>query len=253
MKFLIVLLCALAATNAVLDSTFGIRISSRAAATCTAADQGFKCSDCSGGIICTGAIQLGEGQPCAASVPFCDKTANSCTASKPTDCEGTGTSEFACPEEGFFPNPNSCKAYYFCDSAKKAEQWECPVNYVYNALLGYCKRQVSATECVTIKCTANMADPMVVHKGNPNFYAYCDSTQKAHLFKCPLNQQYSNGCRYVCKAEGYFAGKTKTQRYHCARSGVTFVQTIEDCPTGYELNASVVCVKAATPATGTTT
>lgn len=256
MKAFVVLLCALGVAHAAIDITRGVRISARAdedtsagtpaaAVACAEGDVGMKCNTCTTTLVCNGATELGN-STCTGNNAFCDPVTNSCVKDKPASCDAAGT-DFKCPDEGFFPDPKNCQLYYFCDEAKTAELWECPPKYVYDALKGFCKRQVYTADCVTIKCTA--ANTFVVHKVNPNFYAFCDSTLTPNLFKCPKNQQFNSGCKYICKSEGYFEGSTKSQAFHCSKSGVNWVQKIYDCPVGYEYNASFNCVKSPAPAT----
>lgn len=201
-----------------------------------------KCDTCYKYLVCNGETQLGNGT-CASPNSFCDAASNTCTNVKPASCDTSITADFNCPEEGFFPNPSKCETYYFCDSAKKAELWECPANYVYDAVNGACKRKVYATDCVLMTCKT--ANTFVVHTGNPNFYAFCNAELTPTLFKCPNNMQFVTGCKYVCKTEGYHAGSSKSEVFHCSKSGLTWVQNIYKCPTGYEYNASFTCVKAA--------
>lgn len=70
----------------------------------------------------------------------------------------------------------------------------------------------------------------IVHPTNPSIYAFCDAAQTAILFKCPRNKQFSMstfGCRYVCEAEGYFAGSTDDQVFQCTKTRLgEWVQTI---------------------------
>lgn len=245
--FLGVVVCALVAVSqvqAVADLTRGSLISGRAGTpiNCVAADVGLKCDTCNSYLVCNGATALGNGT-CEAPNSFCDTATNACTSVKPASC-ATAPTNFKCPAEGFFPDPVNCQTYYFCDSAKAAQLWECPTNYVYDALNGACKRRVSAADCVVMKCVT--AGTLIVHKANANFYAFCGSDLVATLFQCPLNQQFASGCKYVCKKEGYSAGKTAAEAFHCSRNGVNWVQTIFNCPTGYEYNDKFTCVKAAT-------
>lgn len=246
MHKLIVLLCALAAANAAFDLDKGVRISGRVAIKCLATDFGLKCSTCSTAVLCNGDVKELGTLTCESPNNFCDPKTNSCGNVKPAECEAT-SADFNCPEEGFFPDPKNCQNYFWCTAAKAtAELWQCPVNYVYDALKGSCKKKFHAADCVTLKCTAEntKTSPFLVHAGNPNFYAFCDvATMTATLFKCPKNQQFSSGCKFVCKAEGYFAGSNNGQAYHCAKSGLNWVQSIFNCPTGYEYDAKWNCVK----------
>lgn len=242
----LMVLVTLSAARAQFDIVQPVRISGRSGPTlastvvCGAADSGFKCDTCTSYLVCNGATQLGNNS-CTSPNGFCDSTLNQCASSRPADCTEAGTN-FICPSEGFFPDPTDCTISMFCDSTLKAEVYKCPDGYVYDALNGYCKRKVYTTDCVTMKCTT--ANVFIVHKTNPNFYAYCDSTLAPILFKCPDNMQFDLGCKYVCKKEGYHAGKDKTEAYLCTKSGVSWTVTIVNCPTDYEYNASFMCIKS---------
>lgn len=244
MKIFIALLCMAAVANAAFEVTRGTIINrSVAGETCTADDYGFKCASCFSVLTCNGAENLAN-QTCPTTDKYCDSALNACTATKPADCEMT-TSDFNCIGEGAFPNPNNCQTYFFCSAAKAdAVTWECPANYVYDALNGFCKRKVYAADCVVIKCIT--ANTFVAHTGNPNFYAFCNADLKPLLFQCPKNKQYSSGCKYVCKTAGYHMGSTKDEAYLCSKNGAKWDQSIYTCPATYEYNASFNCVKSPT-------
>lgn len=232
------------AATAVTDLTYGSLISGRAEATdivCTAANVGLTCNTCNSYLVCSGATELGNGT-CESPNPYCDTVTNACTAERPTSCAADPTN-FKCPAEGFFPDPDNCQTYYFCDSAKVAQLWECPINYVYNAVNKACMRKFWPWDCVVMKCLTG--NSFIVNRANANLYAFCDDKLVATLFQCPLNQEFASGCKYVCKREGYSAGKAANEAFVCTRSGFDWVQTIYFCPTGYEYNEKFVCVKVA--------
>ena len=246
---ILVVLGTVALASAAFEITRGVKISTRGdpptPVVCAAGDSGNKCSSCNTYLICVGENQLGN-DTCKTPNAFCDPATDACTAETPETCKAPGTSSFTCPEEGFFPNPNDCQTYFFCDADKISEQWSCPDNYVYDALNGFCKRKVYATDCVVMKCTTTPS--VLVHKTNPSLWAFCDSGLNPILFKCPNNMVYDAGCRYVCKAEGTFAGKNSAEAYVCARSGTTWKITVMTCPSEYEYNAKFSCVKKTTTA-----
>lgn len=140
---------------------------------------------------------------------------------------GIATADFKCTSEGFFPTANNCQRYYFCDSDGVSTQYECPPPYLYDTLDNNCKRNIN---CVPFKCTATTMNSFIVHPTNPSIYAFCDAAQTAILFKCPRKKQFSMstfGCRYVCEAEGYFAGSTDDQVFQCTKPRLgEWVQTI---------------------------
>lgn len=242
MKFIIILLCVFAALVKAQEVTYGEQILSRAY-TCAAGDLGLKCNSCTDAVVCNGVIELGKAK-CVSPNSYCDATTNTCTNVKPATC--SSSSSFDCPEEGFYPDPIDCRTYYYCaNSTEAAEVWQCPVNYVYDALNNNCKRKWWDWDCVTIKCVT--PNTFVVHTVNANFYAYCDADLLATLFKCPKNMKFSGGCKFVCKFEGYYPGSTDSQYYHCANNwGQGWVVTVIDCPNGYEFNEkSKNCVKVA--------
>lgn len=240
--FLAIFLCcsslALASPQTV---TRGTLISTRAY-TCTTSDFGMRCDSCTEAVICNGSPTSLGIIKCESPNSYCDSTTHSCTSVKPSTCTNTAAT-FTCPEEGFFPNPTVCTNYYFCSAAAAiAESWACPENFVYDSLNNNCKRKVFATDCVTMKCVT--ANTFIVHTANPNYYAFCDKDLLATLFKCPKNMQFNGGCKFVCKAEGYYPGSTAAEYYLCAKSGLTWTVTVEKCPTGYEYNATTKnCVK----------
>lgn len=256
MKFCAIILTVLVATSTVLgeedlysngtprvQSIDSGRVISRAGeVTCLAGDVGFKCSTCTTGIFCIGAVEEGN-QTCSSPNGFCDSASNSCSNVKPEGCDTVTDDDFKCSEEGFFPNPKDCNMFYFCDSSLTANVWDCPDNFVWDALLGVCKRMVFGSDCVTITCTKS--NVVATHPRNPNYYYLCNAALTAIMFKCPTNMQYNAGCKYVCKAAGYFPGKDARQYYLCTKNGLTFTQSIYTCPEGWEYNSSYVCIKTA--------
>lgn len=247
MKLAVVLLCSMSTLVLATETAVrGVRISTREEVTCTDADSGLKCSTCTEALVCSGGASKGTIK-CEAPNSYCDAATNQCTNVQSADCTATAAT-FACPEEGFFPDPSNCQNYYYCDTAKVAEAWVCPTSYVYDALNNNCKWKYFAADCVTMKCVAGATNPFIVHTANPRFYAFCDATTLLPtMFKCPLNMQFNlsaYGCKFVCKAEGYFPGSTAQQYYHCAKSGLTWVVTVNECPANYEFSATTKnCVK----------
>lgn len=243
---LVVTTTTVALARAQSDITAGVMVfSPRTPGACTAADFGQKCKDCSVTLACAGSTTpLGESK-CEGALPFCDSDTNNCVATKPKSCDGA-TVTFVCPGVGYFPDPDNCQIYYICDSAKKATQYDCQTNFVYDSKNRYCKRRYYASDCVTMKCATADANKFITYRGNAQYYGYCDKDLKLRMFACEQNMQFNGGCNYVCTKEGYFEGKSKTQFYHCARSGLTWQVQVIDCPTGYEYNEKFSCDVVAT-------
>ena len=249
MKTLVILLVVLVTTSIVSaqpDIVQGIRVSGRVdnttsgAVGCQSGDLGFKCDTCTSFLVCNGANQLGNSS-CPSPYGFCDSITNQCTSEIPAECSDS-PSGFDCRAEGFFPDPDDCTVYVFCNATLQVEVYRCPEGYVYDALNGYCKRKIFHWDCVTMECTR--ANSFIVHKTNPNYYAYCDNSLDPIMFKCPNNMQFDSGCRYVCKKVGYHIGQNKSEAYFCARSGFSWKVSVYKCPRGYEYNASFTCVKS---------
>lgn len=209
---------------------------------CSTSTFGVVCDSCSTAKVCNGEYQLGT-VTCASPNSFCDSKSNTCSATRPEDC----TSGFKCSSEGFFPDPTNCDVYYFCTSTMAADQYQCPTGYVYDSLNFNCKKKAVTADCVTMKCTK--AGDFVVNTRNPTYYAFCDATLQAQLFACPTGESFvkdSFGCKFVCKAEGYFAGPTPSEYYLCTKSGTVYTANHNTCPTGYIFNVTLkYCTKSA--------
>lgn len=160
---------------------------------CVPGDMGMKCSNCSSGVVCSGATQIGH-YNCPSPDNYCGHT-NACTSVKPAACAPLPNTRLICSDEGFFPDPWNCQTYYFCDSDKIPFLYECPEEFVYDALNGHCGRYSAEEDCVTMLCTAENENSFIVHAANPSFYAFCDSTLTPHMFRCPQNQQFNGGCK----------------------------------------------------------
>lgn len=213
----------------------GILVSSRAA-TCVATEpNGLKCDTCTEAIMCAEGVNKGP-VSCKSPNMYCDPTNNACTDVLPAGCTTT-TSTFKCPSEGYFPDPSDCTKYHYCAAvAGAATTYNCPVNQVYDALAQNCIKKHYDSQCVTMKC---VEEGMIVHAANPNYYAHCDKNLVLTLAKCPLNMQYSDGCRYVCKQKGYFPGKTEDEYYQCTKNSLhKLTPTTTKCPAGQVFSAT---------------
>ena len=229
--------------NVSLDSARGVRLMGRridaqADSVCESQDNGFKCNSCRSYSICVGATQIGN-NTCEPPMKYCDPILNQCSSVAPPFCEPRWS--FICTAEGTFPNPTDCQTYVLCDDTKQPIVYQCPRGYVYDITKQICLRKVEERECVTMICMK--PNEVIVHPTHPNVWAFCDQSLTATLFKCPPNMVYEAGCRYVCRGEGYFPGKNKSEAYHCSWSGTLWKINIYNCPVGYEFNSMFLCVK----------
>lgn len=240
MKPLIALLLLVAAANAAFPRMIPGTMISRTAADvkCETEDYGFKCSSCYSAMACNGGENMGK-ITCPLSEKYCDTKLNICTAERPKGCKVDFP--FTCTSEGFFPHPTNCQVYFFCPApVVEAVAYECPVNYVYDTLSGFCKEMVSDADCVIIECTPQ--NTFITHPINPNFYAFCNVDLQPILFQCPKNKQFvSQGCKYVCTSAGFHMGSTNNEAYVCTTSGAEYVRTILNFADGFEPNDTFNC------------
>lgn len=245
--FIALLLLLVAVANAAFPRRTRGTIISRKAATeiqCQPNDYGFKCNSCYSAVACNGGENVGK-ITCPLSEKYCDPQLNSCTDKRPTGCNVDFA--FTCTSEGFFPHPTNCQVYFFCLAPNAdADVWECPANYVYDTLTGYCVEMVSDADCVIIECTRQ--NTFITHPTNPNFYAFCNANLQPILFQCPKNKQFVNPeCKYVCTSAGFYLGSTNNEAYVCTTSGTEYVRTILNFADGFAPNETFSCNRASSP------
>lgn len=172
---------------------------------------------------------------CPAANSFCDETTNSCRSERPLSCTA---SAFTCTGTGTYPDPDNCKTYYICTAAgAEAFLMSCPTGYAFDSINKNCKKAPLAKDCATIKCTASA---FVVYPADKSYYAYCNADLRPLVFQCPQGEQFdvlTSGCKFVCSAEGYFAGPENTSFYLCFKSGTTMSFIKQFCPTGLVYDA----------------
>jgi len=166
-----------------------------------------------------------------ASTPYCN---NGVCSAKASDLCPTPPSEFICTSNGYFPDPDDCRKFYFCVKGK-ATEYRCSINYVYNHQKNACVRQSVSSDCAVIKCKYTSIMEYVLYPKDPNVYGLCIRDHKTLMFKCPEEEQFDtkiSQCSFVCKKEGLFAVPGNARKYReCVSVGVNKFELYErECP-----------------------
>jgi hypothetical protein len=176
-----------------------------------------------------------------ASTPFCN---NGLCSAKPSDGCPTGppASDFTCTSNGYFPDPDDCRKFYFCVK-EKATAIVCATNDVYSHQKNACVRQSDTNDCVVIKCKYTSLMEYIIYPKYPNVYGLCVRGRTTLMFKCPEEEQFDtkiSQCIYLCKKEGLFAVYGNKRKYReCVSGGNNKFQLYDkECPDGSEFDAA---------------
>jgi len=199
------------------------------------------CYNCTTAPIC---IKLSSGKyyyagnvKCAeldASTPYCTNGECSDTASDkcPT---GPAPSDFICTSNGYFPDPDECRQFYFCVKGK-ATEYSCSNNFVYSHQKNACIKQTVSSDCAFINCKYTSVLEYVVYPKDPNVYGLCIRNHTTLMFKCAEEEQFdikTSKCIFVCKKEGLFAVPGDDRKYReCVKYGINFELYERECPVG---------------------
>ncbi|EAT35174.1 AAEL012642-PA [Aedes aegypti] len=174
---------------------------------------------------------------CPAATPFCRSQDSaigaSCSAQPDEYCKNTEVNQnaFVCTGAGFYPDPNSCRVYHYCESkGVQADSYDCPDGYKYNTRTNYCQRTLFP--CTRgVLCDPNDRRVFVPYPGDQSYYVFCqyDYTNQtaafkgAQIFACGKDSTFNENsatCEFRCPRTGMFVNTANPRQYYqCYRVG----------------------------------
>jgi len=128
-----------------------------------------------------------------ANTPHCTNGVCSSTASE--NC----ITDFVCTSNGYFPDPDDCRKFYFCVNGT-ATEYSCSSNFVYSHRKNACIKQTVSCDCAVIKCKYATVLEYVVYPKDRNVYGLCIRDYPTLMFKCPKDQQFdtkTSKCKFL--------------------------------------------------------
>lgn len=186
--------------------------------------------------VCNGLGMLMGEVACTGTAPYC--LGGSCVSTIPAGSECAASTSFKCMANGYMPDPKNCRDYHLCDQFVVLKTFVCPSGYVYDSINFKCKRQVYTKDCVTFTCAT--VNSFIPYTPNKRYYVFCDSTLTPYMGACFEGEEFiNNGCKFVCKADGNYPGRTDTQYWMCYRnSSNQWVAQSQTCPGTTVFNAT---------------
>jgi hypothetical protein len=136
----------------------------------------------------------------------------------------TEPNDFACNDQGVFPDPSNCQRYYMCyrngENMIKIEI-ECQ-NMSYSVETGDCSMPLDMSTCYQPKWSCEFGGKLQAWPGNSNIYYICHKVNGVlwpSLYRCPdYKIFYENDCNmrtfFGCKAPGLFPDMTDCTKYY---------------------------------------
>lgn len=151
-----------------------------------------------------------------------------------------------CTSPGFFPDPNNCMQYFYCELNLETEDlaapliFACPVGYVYYQPANNCKRQFLTSECTLVQCKESDLGKFLLYGTSNNTYAYCQKEKEDDvafnpwMFHCDDREivnmaAFPPACVFPCPKEGSYK-KSDTSYYSCIIVGGVLKSTVKTCP-----------------------
>ena len=188
-----------------------------------------------------GDFRLGE---CVKGVPP--------VAACPDGLTGAAANEFTCTNEGYVPDPTSCRKYYFCrkypNGTLSAIPNLCAPGMMYNKVSNNCNLRYSASFCTTIDCKDLNYDLRLFYSHSNQFWAQCIQGEPPTIIAgaCPVGFEVDLSsvtsppkCNYKCTGAGYFKHSQDPTKYvHCYLEGWTYKSVVSTCPPGLTFRES---------------
>ncbi|XP_052123632.1 myrosinase 1-like isoform X2 [Frankliniella occidentalis] len=191
----------------------GLAHSRQVGSTLTCNGRARRCLDCKSLVRCSkrnGVYWPLRATACPPARPYCHD--GHCVTSPPEEiCSTTAepkiNSEFLCVANGYYPDPSSCRRYYFCVE-NVAYQYECVGNSVYHHQAAMCVG--SGAVCSTTACTPLLVGKYQLYEQDPTVYVVCMDTNPANALvaRCPRNHTMSENtvsCQPACTGPGRYA------------------------------------------------
>jgi hypothetical protein len=167
-----------------------------------------------------------------AKTPHCNNGKCSATATEICDTEPP-KSQFICTSNGYFPDPNDCRKFYFCVRGT-AKEFTCSSNFVYSHQKNACIKKTLISDCAVIKCKYATVLEYVVYPKDPNVFGLCIRDSPTLMFKCPEDEEFdtkTSQCIFVCKMAGLFPVPGNERKYReCVAVGIKFELNERECP-----------------------
>lgn len=236
----------------------------RAVAAGTCKMSGPYCESCDRMVICSNLGNQGLGPianiSCSEIDPEMTCSKASCTTqAPPQSCDASDQAgAFRCLQPGFFPDPNSCKLFHYCDSSLSHYSGECDDQY--NADLGKCTStdpdntpgttEKPQSECKPLDnwCKGDKTTPAKLPP-YPSYYVICipvatKSKKATHFYqvsvaKCPGRQVFNDEtqkCEITCtNRRGRFQDPDDCRSYIECSGGNPAVK--KSCPEKFAFDA----------------
>ncbi|XP_062557719.1 uncharacterized protein LOC134222574 [Armigeres subalbatus] len=232
------------------------------------------CQSCNTIELCLGGIfdSLNLTRTCPSTAPYCALTSTgaTCQSSPDSQCSVNAEFAFACTGTGFFPDPDSCQTYHYCEQKNQiGDTYDCPDGYRYNTQRNLCQRYGSR-RCQAVQCDPLSQNVFVPYLFDDEYYVYCQydystatpTYKKAYMLSCGKGSKFvvkSQVCQFQCRRVGFFVNTANPNQYFsCYRSGFRWVAEVRTCSKYYyifdeTLNRCKEDPDAVTTTTSTTT
>ncbi|XP_053674782.1 uncharacterized protein LOC128725085 [Anopheles nili] len=216
----------------------------------------FICDSCTSRQPCFGEIKGNGSFPCDTGFYCTEGIAyDRCNPTPSNEClTSTLGSTFTCTSRGISPDPVNCNIYHVCLGAGETSSiYKCPPGYVFSVQTSACIRQLTAANCVTVRCP--VGDPSyVLYGSNRQYYVTCDGqNQPTRVLRCPTGAFFTyftsntriGECVYSCSGQGNYPNSNNPSSYYqCFISNGRLVYTELDCPTGTLFNQTLqFCIR----------
>ncbi|EDS39880.1 conserved hypothetical protein [Culex quinquefasciatus] len=170
--------------------------------------------------------------------PFCNKGECSDVPDFSGGCE---PNHLWCTGEGWFPDPNVCWLYHYCEELNvMSDVAMCPAGYVYNPETSMCKKKLSDEDCIRIECDAD--EVLSPYGESKRYFGFCQlegaMSINIRMYQCPDDTKFNGkGCVYECTAVGRFGvDSDPSVFYTCFEVGGEAM--LEKCPVGKTFDKS---------------
>ncbi|KXJ80517.1 hypothetical protein RP20_CCG023926 [Aedes albopictus] len=174
------------------------------------------CGNCDAVNVCLGEnVDWRFCRQLSADKPYCNNGECSATPSYNGQCPPS----LYCTGSGYYPDPNSCDIYHFCEEKYTTSSvYKCPNNYVFNPETNFCKREQQESDCMKVNCSPEVI--FSAYGTSKRFFGYCRYSSGPYPYdkevhKCPEGTEFNGkSCAFQCPAEGRFADTSNERGYY---------------------------------------